>query len=239
MPDRAIADLYGLPPGELRSVSQIQHLALARRGASWNGDNAVCTHLLRPMMEAADPFDAVLHWNVAGPLFDPLVHLLLEVILAAVPFRHEAYWVEVRAPHWLWLSADGMWDRHPLPLFEPDAEPVRVSSQPFVDQLARARGLRRALTAMGIHDGPVWDAQAAQPLQTPERLNDGCGAALDVLLRAYLAGETAVLDAALAHTEDSSSRVVRCAREAITEARQAHPKSRAGAHLANARRRLR
>ncbi len=237
----AIEDLYGLRAGRLQSASEIQRCALACRGASWNGDNATCLDTLIPLAQADDPFEAALLWNVAGPLFDPLVFYWMEVILAAVPFRQEAYWVEVPAPHRLWLAENGIWTLDPRPLFDraaPMANALPIQSR-FRERVRRAFDLRQLLMSPTSKNAAnLWDPVAAAQLE-PELLGSGCGPVLDVLVRSFLADQAAALEIALACCQQSPSRVVRCARAAVLEARSAWPKSQSGAWLANARAALR
>lgn len=119
----ALEHVFGLPAGGLSDAQRIQHAALAHNHASWNGDESSCGHYTR-YLGREDVFLAAIEHSAYTLLLSDVGGMLLDAVLAAVPFRHETFIVEVRAPHRLWFRDEGQLEIATDALLDSTTEPT-------------------------------------------------------------------------------------------------------------------
>ncbi len=135
-----IREVFGLPAGELVDAEEIQMRALEFNPASWNLDNSRCSHYLARYPGREDVFLAAAEHGCYAPGSSDVYHFFVNSVLAAVPFRHESFVVEVEAPHRLWFQEYGKWKCVAGALFgeEPDGAQRAAGEAQFYRRVSQA-----------------------------------------------------------------------------------------------------
>jgi hypothetical protein len=105
----ALEHVFGASPGRLVDAFEIQSRALTHNSSSWNGDSSSCAHYADRYLGREDVFVALCEHAVEATGVSDLFHVFLDAVVAAVPFRHEAFVVEIASPHRLWFVDNGAW----------------------------------------------------------------------------------------------------------------------------------
>jgi hypothetical protein len=115
----ALQHVFGRPAGALVSPGDIQHRALAYNRGSWNGDSSSCEHYVSRYLGREDVFHAACEASswLSPSVADPYL-MMWDVVLAAVPYRHEVFAVELEPPHALWFRDETGWSVRAPSLFE-------------------------------------------------------------------------------------------------------------------------
>jgi hypothetical protein len=193
----ALEHVFGLPAEKLHDAQRIQAKALEHNPSTWNGDSSSCASWVQ-YLGREDVMDLAIIPGHHAPSVAPLFHLFVDAILAAVPFRHEAFLVEVRAPHRLWYLAD-RWSLVADDLFAKERSyPVEQAGDAFRRRRSRASWLfylfpnsatwvdTKSVVERWTNDGsPTCD----QILETSDG-ELGCGDMLGALWGAYFTGGT-------------------------------------------------
>jgi hypothetical protein len=198
----AIEHVFGAPAGHLAFAQDIQHRALSFNPASWNLDESSCAGY-PDYLGHEDVIVRAIQQDHCLFVVADLVHWFLDVVLAAVPFRHEAFLVEVAQPHRLWYAADGEWMLRTNALFDDTGVPgVPAADDPFFTHLARVRWVFHlfprthdlvtipTVISHWRRDEAAHDA--ASVLAQWRRSARTCGDTLGGLWGAYFLGATAV-----------------------------------------------
>ncbi|MFN0245335.1 MAG: hypothetical protein ACKV2T_00420 [Kofleriaceae bacterium] len=134
----ALEHVFGLSAGKLDHASTIQAKALEHNPSTWNGDSSSCATWVT-YLGREDVLELAIAQRHSTPVVANLFHLFVDAILAAVPFRHEAFLVEIRAPHRLWYFAE-RWSLAANDLFvdKPRLYPAELPDDPFRRRRSRA-----------------------------------------------------------------------------------------------------
>jgi hypothetical protein len=220
----AIQHVFGVDAPALRDVQHIKWRALDFNPASWNQDESDCGHYV-DYLGREDVIDVAIGFRYHATSVADLFHFFLDAVIAAVPFRHESFIVEVAPPHRLWYFADGTWR---LAADEMFATETTISSDrtAFMRRLSRAAWLYYLfpteatwITAQEIRDAWWRDGSPSHAtiLADWETSPRGCGDTLAALWGGYFTGGNTrtlatVLGAADAHASAavrSSARLIR------------------------------
>ncbi len=248
---RTIERVYGLPRGPFGDPQLVYEQAMERYLATRSYDAPVLDYLVRQFERRDDVFRASLEHGTSTPTTAPATGFLLDAVLVAVPFRHEAVWVELEPPCPVWRHDEGWRLLRSSLDGRSESDPAGERQRRFEQRAYRAwwlHGLwpghdqfhrrpdvlgrpREQLDTMRARDAyRVWLGDLGAPTADDiaalwagsERR--GCAEALFALWAAFFLDAPGLLIDVLDATEDHPSAAVRSARPVVHEAQWgSHP----------------
>jgi hypothetical protein len=88
---RALEHVFGCPAGALVDPDDIQKRALSYNRASWNGDDSTCSEYLGYLEHEEIFLKACQRSTWLGIAHTDVFHWMWDVVLAAIPYRHEVF----------------------------------------------------------------------------------------------------------------------------------------------------
>lgn len=134
-----IEHVFGVEAPKLRDSADIQWRALEFNPSTWNNDSSSCARYAQ-YSGRDDVIDLALAQRQSSIALADVFQFLVDAVIAAVPFRHESFLVEVVPPHPVWYCDNGRWSLANDSLFTTTRSRT-VDETAFRRRLSRARWL--------------------------------------------------------------------------------------------------